>query len=162
MYLGEDIHVFGDWFILHFTENNGIAFGVEFAGRTGKLLLTTFRLVVSGIIFYFILDLIRNGAKMGAILAISLIFAGALGNIIDSIFYGVWFGYETWFHGRVVDMFYFPIIKGYYPDWFPIKAGERFIFFRPVFNIADTAISTGVFWILIFHRALLNKMNTKP
>lgn len=152
MYLGEEIHVAGDWFILHFTENNGIAFGLEFAGRTGKLLLTVFRLFAAGLIGYFILQLIKKNAKPGLVYSISLIFAGAVGNILDSLFYGPLFGYENFLYGRVVDMFYFPILKGYFPDWLPIVGGDYFVFFRPVFNIADAAITVGVISILLFHR----------
>ena len=158
MLLGENIPVFGNWFILHFTENNGIAFGFEFAGRTGKFILTLFRICAATLIGYFIIKLIKKGYSQGFIISLSLIFVGALGNILDSVFYGVIFDYDTYFHGRVVDMFYFPIIRGYYPDWFPIWKGNTFIFFRPVFNIADSAITTGVLLILIFYRKYLKKL----
>lgn len=158
MELGENIYVLGNWFILHFTENNGIAFGFEFAGRTGKIILTFFRIFAASLIVYYILKLIKKGYTQGFIISLSLIFVGALGNIIDSVFYGVIFKYNSFFHGSVVDMLYFPIIRGYYPHWIPWLGGNTFIFFRPVFNIADTAITTGVFCILIFYRKYLRKL----
>jgi len=158
MFLGEEIPVIGNWFILHFTENNGFAFGIEFGGRNGKILLTLFRLVAASLIVWFIISVIKKGYSQGFVLFTSLIFAGAMGNIIDSVFYGLVFNYDTLFHGRVVDMLYFPIINGYYPEWFPFWGGERFIFFRPVFNLSDTSITTGVLGILIFHRNTLRKL----
>ncbi|RRN77616.1 lipoprotein signal peptidase, partial [Pseudoxanthomonas sp. SGD-10] len=136
-------------FIIHFTENNGMAFGMEFGGKAGKLALSLFRIVAVCGIGYGLHYLIKNKYHRGFILSVALIFAGALGNIIDSVFYGVIYGYEELFHGRVVDMFYFPIIKGHFPDWLPIWGGEDFLFFRPVFNIADAAISIGVIIILL-------------
>lgn len=167
MMLGEEIAVFGNWFIIHFTENDGMAFGWDIPGSSGKLILTLFRIVaVIGIGFY-LRFLIRQEAHQGLIICISLILAGAIGNIVDSIFYGVIFneslyqvaelfpeegGYGTLMHGRVVDMFYFPIVSGTYPDWFPLWKNQDFIFFRPVFNIADSSISTGVILILIFQK----------
>ncbi len=157
MYLGEEIDIIGNWFKLHFTENKGIAFGLEFGGRTGKIFLTLFRILAAGLIGYYLTYLLRKKAKTGLVISLSLILAGAIGNIIDSIFYGVFFNYETWFHGRVVDMLYFPIIKGYLPDWLPIWGGDYFVFFRPVFNIADTAITTGVILILLFYRNVFDK-----
>jgi signal peptidase II len=165
--LGEEIPVFGNWFIIHFTENDGMAFGWDIPGSSGKLILTLFRIVaVIGIGFY-LRFLIHQHAHQGLIICIALILAGAIGNIIDSVFYGVIFndslyqvaeflpeegGYETLLHGRVVDMFYFPIVSGQYPDWLPFFKNQEFIFFRPVFNIADASISTGVILILIFQK----------
>lgn len=167
MMLGEEISVFGNWFIIHFTENDGMAFGWDIPGSSGKLILTLFRIVaVTGIGFY-LRFLIRQGAHTGLIICISLILAGAMGNIIDSVFYGVIFndsmyqvaqifpeegGYGSLLHGHVVDMFYFPIFSGRYPDWFPIWSNQEFVFFRPVFNIADSSISIGVILILIFQK----------
>ncbi len=152
MFLGQEFKIFGDWFIIHFTENNGMAFGLEFGGEFGKLALSLFRVVAVAGIGYGLHYMIKRKYHRGLILNVALIFAGALGNIIDSVFYGVIFKYETLFHGRVVDMLYFPIVKGVFPSWLPIWGGEPFEFFRPVFNIADTAISVGVIMILIFQK----------
>lgn len=148
-YLGEEVNVLGNWFRLHFTENYGMAFGLEFGGKSGKILLTVFRLVAVIAIGWYITQLIRKEAHRWYVISWALIMAGAFGNIIDSVFYGVAFGYESWFHGRVVDMFYFPIIQTTIPENWPIWAGEDFEFFRPVFNVADAAISIGFIIILI-------------
>lgn len=152
MYLGQEFKIIGDWFIIHFTENNGMAFGLEFGGEFGKLALSLFRVVAVAGIGYGLHYLIKRKYHRGLILNVALIFAGALGNIIDSVFYGIIYKYETLFHGRVVDMLYFPIIKGTFPSWFPVWANEPFEFFRPVFNLADAAISIGVIAILIFQK----------
>ncbi len=173
MHLGQEFNIIGDWFIIHFIENNGMAFGMEFAGESGKVFLTIFRIIAIGAIGWYLRKLIRNEASFGIILSISLIFTGALGNIIDSVFYGQLFsestfyqvasflpeggGYNNLFHGKVVDMFYFPIIKSYYPDWVPFLGGNDFIFFRPVFNIADSAITVGVFILIFFQRNIFTK-----
>jgi len=162
MTLYQQIPFLGNWGILHFVENNGMAFGLSLPGSFGKIILTSFRLLaVIGIGFY-LRQLIRLKAHTGLIMALSMVMAGALGNIIDSVFYGVIFnssspvmaaelfpeggGYASFFHGKVVDMFYFPIIKGNYPHW--IRGGGSFVFFRPVFNIADSSISVAVVLIL--------------
>lgn len=172
-YLGQEIKVIGDWFILHFVENRGMAFGMEFAGRIGKVFLTLFRLVAAGFIMWYLLKLIKKGIPTGLVVSIALIFAGAVGNVIDSAFYGLIFsdsygrvaefmpaagGYETFLHGSVVDMFYFPLFKGTWPDWSPINAGKPLIFFRPVFNLADSAISVGIGVILVFYRSIFNDL----
>jgi len=169
--IGEEIHVLGNWFILHFVENKGMAFGFEFAGRFGKVILTLFRLVAATGIFWYLMKLIKKGIPTGLVISIALIFAGAVGNVIDSTFYGVIFtdsfgrvaevfpkggGYETFLHGSVVDMLYFPIIDTTLPTWFPFNAGEQFIFFSPVFNLADSSISVGIAVILIFYRKYFN------
>lgn len=174
MILGQEYKILGDWFIIHFTENNGMAFGMEFWGKNGKIFLTLFRILAVVGIGWYVRTLIKQNAPKMVILSIALIMAGALGNIIDSVFYGVIFdesfyqvaeflpgegGYSTWLQGRVVDMFYFPILKGNYPEWFPFWGGQRFIFFRPVFNIADSAITTGVAYILIFERSFFKHMH---
>lgn len=152
MYLGQEFKILGDWFIIHFTENNGMAFGLEFGGEFGKLALSLFRIIAVGGIGYGLHYMIKNKYHRGFILNVALIFAGAVGNIIDSVFYGVIYKYESLFHGRVVDMLYFPIVKGVFPSWFPFWAGETFEFFRPVFNLADAAISMGVITILIYQK----------
>jgi signal peptidase II len=152
MYLGQEFKILGDWFIIHFTENNGMAFGLEFGGEFGKLALSLFRIFAVAGIGYALHYMVKHKYHRGLILNVALIFAGALGNIIDSVFYGIIFKYETLFHGRVVDMLYFPIVKGVFPTWLPIWGGEQFEFFRPVFNLADTAISVGVIMILIFQK----------
>jgi signal peptidase II len=152
MYLGQEFYIIGKWFIIHFTENNGMAFGMEFGGEFGKLALSLFRIAAVAGIGYGLHYLIKHKYHRGLILNVALIFSGALGNIIDSVFYGKIYGYESWFHGRVVDMFYFPIAEGHFPSWVPIWGGEEFVFFRPVFNLADAAISVGVILILIFQK----------
>jgi len=165
MTLGQEFHLIKDRAIIHFTENNGMAFGLELGGETGKLILSLFRIIAILGIAYGLFYMIRNKFHRGLILNVSLIFAGAMGNIIDSAFYGVIFSESTWYerahlfppeggyssflHGKVVDMFYFPIISGNFPTWMPIWGGQDFTFFRPVFNLADTAISIGVILILI-------------
>lgn len=172
MTLGQSIPVLGDWFILHFTENEGMAFGMSLPGQYGKLLLSLFRLVAVGFIGWYIYSLIQKNASVGLLISVSLILAGAAGNIFDSAFYGLIFsesswneaavmfadggGYAGFLHGKVVDMFYFPILKGTFPSWFPFWGGDEFIFFRPVFNIADAAITIGVFIILIFQKKLFH------
>ncbi|HAF30346.1 MAG TPA: lipoprotein signal peptidase [Bacteroidales bacterium] len=174
MILGQEYNIFGDWFIIHFTENNGMAFGLEFWGKNGKVFLTLFRIIaVIGIGWYLKILIKQNAPKM-VVISISLIMAGALGNILDSVFYGVIFdesfyqiaeflpsdgGYSSLLQGRVVDMFYFPIFNGHYPSWFPFWANQEFIFFRPVFNLADSSITIGVAYILIFERSFFKHLD---
>ncbi|HEY4787158.1 MAG TPA: lipoprotein signal peptidase [Bacteroidales bacterium] len=177
MVLGQEYKVMGDWFIIHFTENPGMAFGMKFGGSFGKLLLSTFRILAVGGIGWYLVHLVKTKAHMGLILSISLILAGAVGNIIDSAFYGLLFdkglifdpslndwvpyfgqaqiggpGYAGFLKGSVVDMLYFPIVQGHYPSWFPFVGSEQFVFFRPVFNIADSSITIGVIIILLFQK----------
>jgi len=163
--LGEEINIAGSWFILHFTENNGMAFGLEFEGSFGKIGLSLFRLVaIAGLIWYLTV-LLKKDTPTGYIISISLILAGAIGNILDSAFYGLIFndsygqvatmfpdggGYTGFLHGKVVDMLYFPVLKGNFPAWFPFWGSDPVIFFRPVFNIADSCVFSGVVLILIF------------
>jgi len=158
-YLGEEISVAGDWFKLHFTENYGMAFGLEFGGKTGKIFLTVFRIIFVGVIGYYIKTLIDKQTKSWYIYGWILIVAGALGNIVDSVFYGVYFGYDSWFHGRVVDMLYFPIIQTTIPESWPFWAGEEFEFFRPVFNIADASISIGFVIIFLLQKSVTEAEN---
>lgn len=168
MYIGQEFNVLGDWFIIHFTENPGMAFGLEFGGDLGKMALSIFRVIAVFVIGYYLFNEARKAtAKTGLIIAGALIFSGAIGNILDSAFYGLIFndsyhqiaefmpaegGYESFLHGRVVDMLYFPLIDGTFPSWFPFWGGQDFLFFRPVFNIADTAISTGIGMIIVFQK----------
>jgi signal peptidase II len=166
MSLYQQIPFLGNWGILHFVENNGMAFGLSLPGSFGKILLTTFRIGAVVAIGYYLRHLIRLQAHTGLIITLSMVLAGALGNILDSVFYGMIFsssspveaatlfpeggGYAPLLHGKVVDMFYFPVIKGNYPDWF--RGGSNFIFFRPVFNVADSSISVAVAIILFNQR----------
>jgi len=167
MYLGQEIPVIGSWFILHFTENEGMAFGMKFGGEFGKLTLSIFRIIAIAGIGWYLHHLVRTRQRPGLILSVTLIFSGALGNMIDSAFYGLVFsdsyariaefmpeggGYATFLHGKVVDMFYFPLITTTLPDWLPFWGGREFLFFRPVFNVADASISVGVFWLILFQR----------
>ncbi|QHS55589.1 lipoprotein signal peptidase [Mucilaginibacter sp. 14171R-50] len=149
MSLGEEIRFLGNRGMLHYTENNGMAFGMELGGEFGKLALTLFRIVAVCGIGYALVFLIKHKYHRGLIMMVALILAGALGNIIDSTFYGVIYNYASLFHGRVVDMFYFPLLTGQFPHWVPVWGGQDYIFFRPVFNLADASISVGVIMILL-------------
>ncbi len=178
---GEDLMVIGSWFRLHFIENEGMAFGMKLSDNSfGKLALTLFRLVAVVFGFFLIKRLVNKQYTRGLILCSALILAGAAGNLIDSMFYGLIFtespycphfttvcetaklvapgqGYGAFLHGKVVDMLYFPLISTTLPDWLPIWGGKRFDFFEPVFNIADMAISIGVFALLFFQKRLVQK-----
>lgn len=169
--LGERI-VVTDWFQILFVENEGMAWGAKIPGEFGKLFLTLFRIIAVGLIGYWLVDLVKKQSSRLSIVAVSLIFAGAMGNIIDSVFYGLLFsesytqiaqflpdggGYGTLFHGKVVDMLSFPLYEGYLPEWMPFWGGDYFTFFDPVFNIADTSISTGVGLLLVFNKRAFPK-----
>ncbi len=167
---GESHNVIGNWFRLYFIENEGMAYGWKFGGNWGKLVLTLFRLtaVIFGI--FYIKKIIEKKYHPGFIVCVALIFAGALGNLVDSMFYGIIFedsslytynvakifprqGYAGFLHGKVVDMLYFPVIRNaHFPSWFPVWGGEDFEFFRPIFNLSDAAISVGIITILVFQK----------
>ena len=154
-----EVYVLGEWFRLHYLLNPGMAFGMELNWKWGKLLLTLFRLFATIGIGYYIYLLIQRKAHQGLIWSMALILGGAVGNLIDSIFYGVFLENNVvanapfpWFHGKVIDMLYFPLYEGVLPEWIPVWGGEYFIFFRPVFNIADSAIFIGVALILIMQK----------
>lgn len=172
--MGEEIALAGNWAYLHFTENNGMAFGFELGFSYGKLFLSLFRILAIGAIAWYLWSCIKRKENSGVIISLSLILAGALGNIIDSAFYGMLFsestfyqkaiflptdgGYSSFLHGRVVDMFYFPLFSGIWPEWIPYFGGTDFLFFRPVFNVADSAISVGVVLLILFQKQFLRKL----
>ena len=164
MHIGEDIPVLGDWFHLHFIENEGFAFGMSFGGAVGKIGLTLFRIVATGIIAWIIWKQLKDNGRTSLISSLVLIFAGAIGNLIDSCFYGLVFnesyynvatffppegGYAPFLQGKVVDMFYFPLFEFDWPGWFPIVGGNHFEFFNAIFNVADAAITIGIIWLII-------------
>lgn len=151
---GQMKDLIGHWFKFYFIENNGMAFGIELGGRAGKFLLTGFRLAVSAFGAWYLWQNMKKQAPFGLLISISLIMAGAIGNIIDSIFYGVIFkdrnDYDGgWFEGHVVDMFYAPMVEGHFPKWFPFWGGDSFTFFSPIWNFADACITVGVAIIII-------------
>lgn len=165
MTLGESIHVFGNWFQILFVENEGMAFGMKFGGWVGKLCLSLFRIGLFGVLVWWISKLLRKeGTPTGVVVGLTLITAGALGNIIDCWFYGLIFsestfdavatvgagGYAPFLFGKVVDMFYFPIIDTTWPGWMPFCGGQRFLFFAPVFNFADSCVTVGAFYLIFF------------
>lgn len=168
---GQETLLFGqEWARLRFTENEGMAFGITLDWRYGKLLLTTFRILMVGGLFYYLHLLLKHKATLGFLTSVTLITAGAIGNIIDSVIYGMIFsaspyhggvaqlmpwgqGYGTLLHGKVVDMFFFPIHNFQMPDWMPLIGGEDFLFFSPIFNVADAAITTGVLSIFLFQKS---------
>ncbi len=177
---GEEVKILGlDWALLHFVENEGMAFGITLGGDYGKLALSLFRIAAVGFLIYYLRLLLRSQVSFGLVIFFGLILAGAIGNIIDSAFYGIIFsetsyhtgevaqlfppegGYAGFLHGNVVDMFYFPIWEGFFPDWLPFWGGEHFIFFRPVFNLADTSITVGVLSLLLFYRSFFGSHNSQ-
>lgn len=174
MVIGDEIPVFGNWFRIHFLENNGMAFGMEWGGKTGKVALSVFRMIAIAGISWYLHGIIKKNAHTGLILSVSAIIAGAAGNLIDSAFYGMIFsesymapaimfppggGYSGFLQGRVVDMFYFPVIQTHWPEWSPFRPGESFVFFRPVFNVSDSAITCGVLSILIWQKKMFKDLS---
>ena len=171
MTLHEQIEIFS-WFKIVFIENNGMAYGMELGS---KLFLTLFRIVAIGFIVYYLQGQIRRNAHWGYIVCLAMVVAGALGNVIDSMFYGLVFnqsseyyvsyfvpfgtGYSSFLTGKVVDMFYFPLIVSTWPEWVPLYGGQPFVFFSPVFNFADASISVGVVLLLIFYRKELGEIS---
>jgi signal peptidase II len=177
-FIGEEHLLLGTWARLHFVENEGMAWGLKFGGDFGKIILTLFRLIAVIWGAFLIRGFIAKKYHNGFIICAALIFAGAVGNLIDSLFYGIIFeqsvpyttqvavfmpksgGYASFLHGKVVDMFYFPIVQNaHFPSWFPIWGGEEFEFFRPVFNFADASISVGVITLFIFQNKFFGKEN---
>ena len=172
-YMNDSHNVLGNWFRLYFVENEGMAYGWKFGGDAGKIMLTLFRLVAVVFGVFYLRSIIKKQYHTGFIFCAALIFAGALGNLIDSMFYGMIFeesapghlaklfpahGYAGFLHGKVVDMLYFPIIReAHFPQWVPVWGGDEFEFFRPIFNLADAAISTGVISILVFQKTFFKQ-----
>ena len=167
MQIGEHFNVIGNWFQIFFIENEGMAFGMKFGGMAGKFCLSLFRIILFGLLFWWISSLSRksvtpDGGKAllpdgktpvvptGVLVGLTLIAAGALGNLIDCLFYGLIFDYAPFMFGRVVDMLYFPLIDTIWPTWMPFVGGERFLFFAPIFNFADSCVSVGAIYLLIF------------
>lgn len=174
MQIGDEIYLFGKRGMLHFIENNGMAFGMEMGGKTGKYVLSIFRIIAITGISWFLASIIKKKVNTGLIIAVSAILAGAIGNLIDSAFYGMIFsesymapaimfppggGYSGFLQGRVVDMFYFPVIQTHWPEWSPFRPGESFVFFRPVFNVSDSAITCGVLSILIWQKKMFKDLS---
>ena len=164
-YIGEDIPLIGEWCRLHFVENQGFAFGMSVGGHIGKIFLSVFRLVASGALLWYLLHLVKKGVRTPLVICLTLIFVGAVGNLIDSCFYGLIFndsryngaqlfppegGYAPLLQGRVVDMFYFPLFEFDWPQWMPWIGGTHFLFFSAIFNVADAAITIGAFWLIAY------------
>ena len=164
MQIGEDIPLIGEWCRLHFIENEGFAFGMSMGGATGKVVLTLLRLVASAAIAWLLVRLVKGGTRSSLVVSLALIFAGAVGNLVDSCFYGLIFnesyysvatlfpaegGYAPLLQGKVVDMFYFPLFEFDWPTWMPLVGGNHFEFFNAIFNVADSAITIGIVWLII-------------
>lgn len=170
MDLYSTIIVFDDWFQLHYVLNPGMAFGWKFDFEYGKLFLTSFRIIAAiGIAYFIYYHHKKQSTSWGFLACIALILGGTVGNLIDSIFYGVFIegnviedSFTPWFHGRVIDMLYFPLFEGNLPAWLPFWGGKYFVFFSPVFNIADSIIFIGITSILLFHREALKSLESRP
>ena len=177
MQIGEHFSVIGNWFQIFFIENEGMAFGMKFGGAVGKFLLSFFRIALSGVLCWWIASLVRKSVDSdgkpallpdgkpvvptGVLVGLTLITAGAFGNIIDSLFYGVIFDYAPLMFGRVVDMFYFPLIDTFWPDWVPFVGGDRLLFFAPVFTFADSCVTVGAFYLILFQNRFFTRAEEK-
>ena len=177
MQIGEHFSVIGNWFQIFFIENEGMAFGMKFGGAVGKFLLSFFRIALSGALCWWIASLVRKSVDSegklallpdgkpviptGVLVGLTLITAGAFGNIIDSLFYGVIFDYAPLMFGRVVDMFYFPLVDTIWPDWVPFVGGDRLLFFAPVFNFADSCVTVGAFYLILFQNRFFTRAEEK-
>ncbi len=177
MQIGEHFSVIGNWFQIFFIENEGMAFGMKFGGAVGKFLLSFFRIALSAVLCWWIASLVRKSVDSdgksallpdgkpvvpsGVLVGLTLITAGAIGNIIDSLFYGVIFDYAPLMFGRVVDMFYFPLIDTIWPDWVPFVGGDRLLFFAPVFNFADSCVTVGAFYLILFQNRFFTRAEEK-
>ena len=177
MSIGENFNVIGEWFKIYFIENEGMAFGMKFGGQVGKLLLSLFRIVLFGALLFWIRSLLKKNVPTGVVVGLTQISAGALGNIIDCLFYGLLFsestyttvaqflpeggGYAPFFFGKVVDMFYFPIIDTTFPEWMPLVGGNPFRFFAPVFNFADSCVTCGAIYLIFFQWRFFSKEEKK-
>jgi signal peptidase II len=168
MDIHEEVSVVGDWFKLHYLLNPGMAFGLRWENEFGKLALTLFRVLAMGGIAWYLYRSVVKGSHAGFLFCLALILGGAVGNVIDSIFYGVLLGNAPpnsptpWFHGQVIDMLFFPMFEFYWPSWMPVIGGDYFLFFSPVFNIADSSIFIGVVCILIFQRRFFGEKDDVP
>ena len=178
MQIGEHFSVIGNWFQIFFIENEGMAFGMKFGGAVGKFLLSFFRIALSGALCWWIASLVRKSVDSegksallpdgkpvvptGVLVGLTLITAGAFGNIIDSLFYGVIFDYAPLMFGRGVDMFYLPLIDTIWPSWVPVVGGDRLLFFAPVFNFADSCVTVGAFYLILFQNRFFTRAEEKP
>lgn len=166
MEIGDHFNVIGNWFQIYFIENEGMAFGMKFGGTVGKFLLSLFRIGLFALLWWWIASLVkkrfdsegkvvlkedgRQKVPVGVLVGLTLITAGAFGNILDCLFYGIIFNYAPFMFGRVVDMLYFPLIDTFWPQWMPFVGGERLLFFAPVFNIADSCVTIGALYLIFF------------
>ncbi|MEM1409072.1 MAG: lipoprotein signal peptidase [Bacteroidota bacterium] len=161
----QEINVIGEWFKIHYLLNPGMAFGLKWDATYGKMLLTLFRIIAAFGIGYYLVHLFKKGVTSGLLICMSLVLAGAIGNVIDSTFYGVlldnapYNAPTPWFNGQVIDMFFFPLLEGTYPGWMPLIGGDNFLFFSYVFNVADSSVFLGVVFMLIFQKKFFKSEN---